>query len=118
MLNYMFSSLNPMNMGKRIQYARKQAGLNQTEFGKKVGVSKGAVSQWENDDIKNLRMINLFAIEDATGFNARWIALGQGPERVEEKGLPPEDFDAVTKEFSDDELAALFRLAADQLSSQ
>lgn len=112
------SILDSMDMGERIAHARREAGLNQTELGKRVGVTKGAVSQWENGNINNLRMANLFAIEDATGFRARWIALGQGPARVTERALSPVEFDSALEELTSADLAALFRLAADQLARQ
>jgi SOS-response transcriptional repressor LexA len=47
-----------------------------------MGVSKAAVSQWENGDIKNLRPANLFALQNFTGYSAEWIATGAGNARV------------------------------------
>ncbi len=38
-----------MTVGERIQAARKKLGLSQVELAKKVGVSRGAIYQWEND---------------------------------------------------------------------
>lgn len=35
--------------GKEIKKIRENLNLNQTEFGKKVGVSKNTVSNWENN---------------------------------------------------------------------
>ena len=35
--------------GKEIRKLRESLHLNQTEFGKKVGVSKNTVSNWENN---------------------------------------------------------------------
>lgn len=35
--------------GKEVRKIRESLHLNQTEFGKKVGVSKNTVSNWEND---------------------------------------------------------------------
>ena len=35
-------------IGARIQEYRKKAGLSQEEFAEKIGVSRQAVSKWEN----------------------------------------------------------------------
>jgi SOS-response transcriptional repressor LexA len=37
------------NLGARIRAARKLCGLNQTDFGKRLGVSQAAISNWESD---------------------------------------------------------------------
>jgi transcriptional regulator with XRE-family HTH domain len=37
-------------LGKRIHDARKRAGLNQAQLGKRLGVQQGAVSKWETGD--------------------------------------------------------------------
>ena len=46
-----------------------------------VGVTVQAVYAWRNGKVKDLRNDNLFALADATGFEARWIGTGEGPER-------------------------------------
>jgi transcriptional regulator with XRE-family HTH domain len=67
-------------LGKRIQDERldRRPKMTQEDLGKRVGVTKGAISQWENGDIKNLRLENLFKLADALGLEARWIATGRG----------------------------------------
>ncbi len=37
-----------MELKERIALARKQAGLSQEQLGKKLGVSRQAVSKWES----------------------------------------------------------------------
>ena len=37
-----------MELNERIAAARKQAGLSQEQLGDKLGVSRQAVSKWEN----------------------------------------------------------------------
>lgn len=39
-----------MTLGQRIQKARKEAGLSQEELAEQLGVSRQAVSRWENDN--------------------------------------------------------------------
>ena len=68
--------------GDRIRHIREELELSQEAFGRHMGVSKAAVSQWENGDTKNLRPANLFAIQNFTGYSAEWIATGEQPERI------------------------------------
>ena len=68
--------------GARIRHIREELELSQEAFGRHMGVSKAAVSQWENGDIKNLRPVNLFAIQTFTGYSAEWIATGAGATRM------------------------------------
>lgn len=118
MLNGKFSSLHRVDMGERIRMARAAAGLTQSEFARKVGVSKGAVSQWENGDVKNLRLPNLFAIEDATGFSARWVALEEGPVQVADPPPPTAEFGPDVDQLTDDDLAVFLRALADKLAAK
>lgn len=50
-----------------------------------VGVTRATINDWKQGRTKNLRNENLFALADATGYAARWIATGAGPKRVERK---------------------------------
>lgn len=77
-----------MNAHERIRHAIIQAPVNQAEIAKKLGVSRPTITQWKNGDTKNLRMENLFALADVTGFSARWLATGEGPERKEDAENP------------------------------
>ena len=38
-----------LSAGKLIRDARKRLGISQTELAKRCGVTKGGISQWEND---------------------------------------------------------------------
>jgi transcriptional regulator with XRE-family HTH domain len=40
---------NNPRMGQRIKFAREREGLTQAQVGKQVGVTRGAVAQWEID---------------------------------------------------------------------
>lgn len=46
----------PMNdtRGARIKYLRKSKGLTQQQLADALGVSKGLISQWENDQIAQI----------------------------------------------------------------
>ena len=54
-------------LGRRIQEARKAAGLSQESLGERLGVSRQAVSKWESDasvpDLENLiAMSRIFGV--------------------------------------------------------
>ena len=50
--------MQEQTLGRRIQEARKAAGLSQESLGERLGVSRQAVSKWESDasvpDLENL----------------------------------------------------------------
>lgn len=66
----------------RIAYAISAAGLDQAAVARLIGVKKSAVNQWVSGKTKDLKNDYLFALEDVTGFSARWIATGEGPQRT------------------------------------
>lgn len=68
------------NIHQRVTRAVTESGHNASSVARKIGVSPEAVGQWMKGPTKNLRNENLFALADATGFSARWIGTGQGPE--------------------------------------
>ena len=52
---------------ERIKELRLSLGINQVEFGKRIGVSKQCVSNWENDNIQPsidmlVRVANAFSV--------------------------------------------------------
>lgn len=71
---------NGMDLKDRIREAFASTGLTQTAFGLKIGVSKGAVSQWLSGANQDLRAANAQAIEQLTGYRAGWLISGEGPK--------------------------------------
>jgi len=69
-------------LGERIAHVIKSYQGNQTDLGKAVGVSRGAVSQWKVGEAKNIKAENLFPLARVTGFSPEWIATGKGPQRT------------------------------------
>lgn len=76
-------------LGKRIKHYRTQAGLTQDELGKRVGVTASAISGWERDETKNLRLKHLFKAADALDVLPETLALEENdtPESVEFRTL-------------------------------
>ena len=70
---------------ERLKYARNRAQLSQESLANKAGVTKGAISQWENSTSSGCKIETLFALADALMVDARWLATGHGaPETTTE----------------------------------
>lgn len=100
-------------LGRRIQEARKAAGLSQESLGERLGVSRQAVSKWESDaSVPDLE--NLIAMSRIFGVTIGAL-LGVEPEAAEDRseGDAPEapgegvEGAAPAGELTDRELAAV-----------
>lgn len=106
----------PTALGLRIRIRRAEKHLTQQQLATKLGVTKGAVSQWERGNTKNLKLAHLFKLSDALDVAARWLAIGDGlmqrpkvhPDAVSERidelahriaGLPESEQELLLKVF-------------------
>jgi transcriptional regulator with XRE-family HTH domain len=69
-----------MTLGERISKAITASQTDVKDVAKACDISAQAVYAWMRDEIKDLRNANLFELARLTGFNAEWIATGNGPE--------------------------------------
>lgn len=108
-------------LGKRIRRSRKDAGLTQQELADRAGVTRSAITQWEADDIKNLRPDNLFRAADAMSVEAKWLAIGEGSRFANQNEFKPELLELVVttvhtclvesrKRLKPDKMGVLIRL--------
>jgi transcriptional regulator with XRE-family HTH domain len=65
----------------RVARAISESGAEVRQIANACGVSVQAVYAWLRGDVKNMRNETLFAFADVTGFEARWIGTGDGPEK-------------------------------------
>ncbi len=70
-----------MERHERIARAIQLSGKKKGEIAALCGVANSAVTQWITGESKSLRPENLYALADATGFEAEWLGVGRGPER-------------------------------------
>lgn len=63
------------NAGDRVRAVRKEAGLTQTEFGKRIGISQHAVFDLEKDNTK-LTPFSAGRIEEQFNVGADWLMFG------------------------------------------
>lgn len=53
--------------GQRIMQLRKSNGWNQTELGRRIGISKQQVMRYETKGIRTMRVHRLYDLADALG---------------------------------------------------
>ena len=68
----------------RIATARIAKGLSQTQLSKMIGVSKGAVSQWEMGQTKDIKSRNFFPLAKVLEIDPLELFYGKGSSRVDE----------------------------------
>lgn len=98
-------------IGERIRIAMDAAGLNQKELGDRVGVSKQAIGAMIKGKTKSPTPANVFAIADATGFEARWITTGKGPMTRQEAAMDRLDISMLSPQSQAAIRAALHAFA-------
>ena len=98
-------------MGQRIEKAITDSGADVRQIAQVCGVTPQAVYAWMRGDVKNLRGENLFALADQTGFEARWIATGESPERTAEQDKRKASLLAYFEQADSRGKDAIFRVA-------
>lgn len=71
--------------GRRIKALRKDLGLTQDEFGRRVGLSRGAVGNWELG--QGAKRESLLKVAEEFGVSFEWLATGRGEQRPEDGDL-------------------------------
>ena len=103
--------MQEQTLGRRIQEARKAAGLSQESLGERLGVSRQAVSKWESDaSVPDLE--NLIAMSSIFGVTIGALLGVEPPEAPSEGDAPESPGDgaedaAPAGELTDRELAAV-----------
>lgn len=67
-----------MSIGERISKLRSEAGLSQDSLAKLAGVSRQAVSKWENDT-SSPDTIHLIKLSDILNTDVEYLATGKKP---------------------------------------
>lgn len=71
-----------MTIGERIRLVRKETGLNQTDFGEKVGLRQSSLGQIESG-VRNATDRTIFLICEKYGVLEEWLRNGTGEMFVE-----------------------------------
>ena len=95
-----------MNSGERLKILRKTFGLNQSDFGEKIGLKQAAIGLLENSDRK-ITERTLMLLEEKYNVNRDWLLTGEGEMFAEV--LPEDEFAKATGHLALDEDEALIR---------
>lgn len=68
--------------GSRIKYLRRSKGLTQQQLADAIGVTKGLVSQWENNQIGSIGHENWMALLEVLGASAEFLEHGADQPRL------------------------------------
>ena len=68
-----------MEFGVRVQVARQNSDLSQSELAQKLGVSRGAVANWESGNEMYPTVSRLIMIAEITQVSVDWLVTGRGP---------------------------------------
>ncbi len=70
-------------VSQRILEMKSNTGVrSDVEFGKLAGAAKSVVGQWIAGSIKSINPRYAYKLEKNTGYQARWIMLGEGTKKV------------------------------------
>lgn len=76
-----------MSVGERINDLRKKMNISQVELAKIMGISRQAVSKWEND-LSEPDTLNLIRLADVLNTDVEYLATGKHPHSP--SPAPPE----------------------------
>lgn len=76
-----------MKLHERIREARRLLGMSQEAVAAQVGVSRGAVAQWEMPSGTAPSVENLIKMASLSGVSFEWLATGRGAKVHEEGGV-------------------------------
>lgn len=83
-----------MKMTSRIRQARQNAGFSQQELSERIGITRGAVANWESDAGIEPTVEHMIKLAMLTGVSFEWLATGRGPGNADqaEPVAAPEEF--------------------------
>lgn len=67
-----------MDMATRVRVARQRAGMTQSQLADRVGVTRGAVANWEVSERPRPSVSNLVEVANTTEVSVEWLATGRG----------------------------------------
>ena len=103
-----------MKLSMRVRKARHPAGLSQQVLAERMGVTRGAVANWESA-VAVPAARRLARIANVTGVSYEWLATGRGA-MLPELGFEDPKTPAINADFVDDpverQLLDTFRMAS------
>lgn len=87
-----------LEIGRRIEEARKHAGLTQSELGDKLGMNKSSIQRYETGQVKKIKIPVIDTIAKVLKVNPAWLALKTDDPKIDDTSL--DQFSEFTKKFS------------------
>jgi transcriptional regulator with XRE-family HTH domain len=81
-LEVLYAVLHMETMGERIRRLREAQNLTQAQLGELCGVSKSAVSQWEDGTTTDIKLIPFLKLQEALKTDGHYLVYG--PDRAPE----------------------------------
>jgi transcriptional regulator with XRE-family HTH domain len=108
-----------MRLAARIRAARRRAGMSQKELADRLGVSRGAVANWESASGVLPATERLQHIAHVTGTAFEWLATGRGAAQYQKSldEIPAADVEIV-EDPVELRLLRAFRMSPQRLHSQ
>lgn len=89
---------NMSTPAERIEKIMRILGVKENvELGRMAGASKSVVGQWLSGQIKSIAPEYAYNLQDSTGYSAKWIMLGTGPEKnaTPQESVPAPDIQGI-----------------------
>jgi transcriptional regulator with XRE-family HTH domain len=99
-----------MSRADRIKLALTESGISQKEVAQKCQVSAAAVSLWVTGHTRSPRSDYAFTIAKLTGFAARWLANGEGPQKEAKPAARVENKTTAAGQISAERLEEVLEL--------
>lgn len=96
-----FNLLN-MTFQDRLKRALKYRGMMGAQLAKKIGLSRGAISQWVNGDVANPEGGHMQKAADVLRVPSRWLILGEGPDPTLAGHKESHHLNEETADYGDD----------------
>lgn len=71
-----------MHIGNRVTRRLTLLGEKPSALARAAGLTRSAISQWQDGTVKMIRPENLVSAADFLRCEIRWLAIGEGPEEL------------------------------------
>ena len=107
-------------IGRRLKSIRTSIGLNQVDFGDRVGIPQSTYSRYERG-LRSLSAIDAAQIAAATATNLRWLITGEGRQPLDPPAeltwpaaVRPASVEHTLSTVTDSRLAEVLAVLADE----
>ena len=96
---------------ERVSHAITKSGHYASSVARELRITPEAVLMWMDGTTKTIKAENIFKLADLTGFSARWLATGDGPQIDSYRNTTIQHVVHVMEKLPADEQGKLARMA-------